>query len=155
MSIQLLDLFHGAVFSKIVRASSNKISIIEVSSEDGSYKLETENSRDREMFIKYSSNATPCSRGGLKWNFNSMKYNVESSFALVCIEGIKSDLSKQTMEICYLSPEKCKELFIEDEINAGAEISCVVSLNKGQSFRVKRSHKDIELVISKNAIEKV
>jgi hypothetical protein len=155
MSIQILDLVHGAVFSKIVRACDNKISIIEISSEDGSYKLDTETTTDRQMFIKYR---TKCRKGkgkDLIWDFNSISYATNSSLALVCIERIDQNMSKNIMEICYLSPEKFKKLFSPAEIEKQTDISCMVSLKPGQSFRVKRQANEIELTINRNAIEKI
>lgn len=155
MGIQNLDLYHGAVFSKIVRASANKISIIEISSEDGSYKLDTDHTTDRQMFIKYRTKSTIVKNSEVEWEFNTLKYLDNSSYALVCIESINANPSNPTMEICYLPPEKFVELFTQDEINSETEISCKVTLKPGCSFRVKRPRKGIELTISRGAIKDI
>ena len=157
MSIKQLEFYHGSVLCKITRNKKNKISLIEWDEKQNRslYKIETENSKDLKILIRYDATARPVKRDkALHWDFTTLTYQENCYFCLVCIEE-KIIYGDTVMEICAISPEKLLELFDTKEREEEQQISCIVKFEKGKSFRVTRKQKDIELVISRNQIDKI
>ncbi len=157
MSIKQLELFHGAVLSKITRNKTNKISLIEWDEKENRalYNVETERNSELSILIKYDATArTKKKNNGLAWDFVDLTYRDNCHFCLVCVEAKVID-GDTIMEVCAISPEDIHKLFTKEELEQRSAISCVVSLEKGKSFRVSRKQKNIELIIKRNAIESI
>ena len=157
MSIKHLELFHGAVLSKITRNENNKISLIEWNEDENRslYSIETELSNNLSLMIKYHTTPrTSNKNGALSWRFADLSYRKNCYFCLVCIEAKIID-GDTVMEVCAISPDEVDKLFTKEEIDQGDLISCSVSLKKRESFRVRRKAKGIELTISRNAVDSI
>ena len=157
MSIKQLDLFHGAILSKITRNKKNKISLVVWDERENRalYKVETERSNDLSILIKYDATARIKNKNKiLAWDFVNLAYRKNCYFCLVCIESKVID-GDTIMEVCAISPEQIRKLFTREEIKQENTISCVVSLEKGKSFRVSRKQKDIEIIVKRKAIDNI
>lgn len=152
MSIQHLDLFHGAVLSKITRNKNNTISLIECDEKGNPslYSVGTEQHVALSIMIKYAS-AYPKKN---RWSFTNLIYRADCYFCLVCLED-RIIVGNTTMEICAIPPEKLKRLFSDAEIASQIPISCTVSLEKGKSFRVDRKKRGLSITVSRNQISKI
>ena len=156
MSIKQIDLFHGAVISKITRNPSNKISLIEWEEKENRalYKVETEHSSDMSIFIKYDTTPRESKNKVLIWDFYDLLYRENCRFCFVCIEAKVID-GDTIMEICAIPEKELPKLFTPEEREHQQKISCRVKLEKGKSFRVSRKRKNIELTINRNKIGKI
>jgi hypothetical protein len=158
MPIKQLELYHGAVLTKITRNKNNKISLIEWEKEEDPaiYEINTTAPKAKRIFVKTSVSSRQNKNKSLSWNFANVPFRENHFYAFVCIEAKIIDKDTK-MEICLISPEKIKnELFLKNEISENKLINFTVSLESGKSFRVKRKNtKGIEIVINRNEIEKL
>ena len=115
MSIDLFELFHGVVLTKLLRSGHPvKLCMVETNLKEcwSAYKLNDEVM----LYIKYSTNPQGRKNDALVWIFTFSRANLEEIrrlsqeqsvyFALVC--GDK-ELSNDSMQICFLDPKKFDE----------------------------------------------
>jgi hypothetical protein len=156
MTIKQLELYHGAVLSKITRNKNNKISLIEWDEKEDRaiYKIDTPKPETKKIFVKTGASSRQNKNKSLSWTFGNVPFYENCFYAFVCIEA--KIIDKDTiMEICLINPKQVKgELFLENESKNNKIINFTISLEAKKSFRVKRkAGKNIEIIINRNAIE--
>jgi hypothetical protein len=147
MKIREFELFHGACLTRLIRRDKpTTLKLIELDSSQSwsSYKV-----NDTDIFIKSSSNPRTLKSGGFAWTFTFSENQINviaNGCHLILVCGSKQ--IKDHMEICFLEDSIVKKILKK------TTKSITVTLEEGQSFRVKTSAITEKLVISRNAIDK-
>lgn len=159
MGIDLFELFHGAVLTKLLRNGHPiKLCMIETNPKEfwSAYKLNDE----VVLYIKYSTNPMERKKDALVWIFTFSLANIKEIsclqqeqkvyFAFVC--GDKN-VSKDTMQVCFLEPDEfntCTDL----KENGSHTIS--VKYLPGKKLRVwgNKNGSEKPLNVAAGAIEK-
>jgi len=154
MALQLVDLYHGAVFSKILKTAPNNISILESYPEQGRYVLDTEKTSHLDLVIKYAASPRGTKHKGLSWTFSGIEASTTRAYALVCVDSSPKNFQEQTYEVCYISPQKLTELFstCTAEAKGKTNVSLSVSLKPKCYFDVS-CHHNKPIKIARSAIE--
>lgn len=116
MSVNVFELFHGAVLAKILRSEKPvSLRLIETRPRENWSTYTLNDSLD--LFISYSRNPHPLRRGGTSWTFvfsenqlrqlDPSRRNHPVWAALVC--G-RSTIARGEMHICLLDPDQLAEL---------------------------------------------
>ncbi len=155
MGIKLIDLFHGAVLSKITRNGKNTLKLLEWDNDDRAiYKVSSGN-KDFEVLVKYQSKARDSkTKSVLSWYFNNIAYKKGRCYALACTED-REISGKSTKEICFISPIDAEDLFTQEEKTSKSNISFSVSLQKNSRLTVTRKKEGISFSVPRNAIDKI
>jgi hypothetical protein len=159
MAIDLFELFHGAVLTKLLRSGRPvRLCMVETNPREywSAYKLNDEVT----LYIKYSTNPQDRKKDALVWIFTFSIANMgeirrlhqeqQVYFALVC--GDK-DIGSNSMQVCFLEPEefeRCADL----EEDGSRTIS--VKYLPGKKLRVwgNKNGSDDPLNITARALEK-
>ena len=159
MSIDLFELFHGVVLTKLLRSGNPvKLCMVETNPKEcwSAYKLNDEVM----LYIKYSTNPQERKKDALVWIFTFSPSNLveihrlhqfqKVFFALGC--GDK-DVSKGSMHVCFLDPEEFDQC---TDLNGDGSRTITVKYYPGKKLRVWGNKNGMEapLNIAARSLEK-